>query len=124
MYLREVTLRNYSTSLSLSFSLSLSLPLFDKKGAYCFALLISLSVGQSVDPAISAQYLLTPLLESCQTWYSGCPKRVDVPCRFSGHVVKDQGQTVGLCSDGHSISLDSYAGKLPNFIQWILLASK
>ena len=40
-----------------------------KKGAYCLHFL----VGLSVDQVMSAQYLLTPLLESCQTWYSGSP---------------------------------------------------
>ena len=30
-------------------------------------------VGRSVDQAMSIQYLLTILLESCQTWYSGWP---------------------------------------------------
>ena len=43
-----------------------------------------------------AQYLLTPLLESCQTWYSGCPWKTDVPYRFSGHVIKGQGKTAYL----------------------------
>ena len=30
-------------------------------------------VGRSVDQVMSIQYLLTILLESCQTWYSGWP---------------------------------------------------
>ena len=43
-----------------------------KKGAYCFAP-VGRSVNRSVDQAMSAQYLLTPLLESCQSLYDGCP---------------------------------------------------
>lgn len=45
---------------------------------------------------MSAQYFLTPLLESCQSWYSRCPEGVDDTYWFSGHLVKDQGQTAGL----------------------------
>ena len=45
---------------------------------------------------MSAQCLLTPLLERCQTWYSECPYRVNIPYWFSGHNVKVQGQTAGL----------------------------
>ena len=67
-----------------------------KQGAYCFAL-----VGQSVgwlyvDQAMSAQYFLTTRLESCQTSYSGCQERVDVPYWFSGHIFKGEGQTACL----------------------------
>ena len=36
----------------------------------------------------STQYVLTPLLESCQTWYGGYPYRVDVLYWFSGQTVK------------------------------------
>ena len=46
--------------------------------------------------SMSAQYLLTPLLENRQLQYSGCPLRVDVPYQCSCHMVKGQGQTVGL----------------------------
>ena len=31
------------------------------------------SVGLSVDQVMSARYLFTPFLESCHSWYSGCP---------------------------------------------------
>ena len=49
-----------------------------------------------VDQAMSAQYFLTTRLESCQTWYSGCHERVDVPYWFPCHIFKDEGQTAGL----------------------------
>ena len=39
-----------------------------KKGAYCFA-----PVSRSVDQAMSAHYLLTPLHGSGQIWYNRCP---------------------------------------------------
>ena len=45
---------------------------------------------------LSAQYLLTTLLENRQALYSGCPLRVDVPYWCSDHMVKGQGQTVCL----------------------------
>ena len=51
-----------------------------------------LSVGRSVDQAMSAQYLFTPLLESCQTWYSGSPREKMTPIDILGHMVKGQGQ--------------------------------
>ena len=64
---------------------------------------------------LSAQYLLTPVLESCQTWYNGCPERIDDPYWFSGYTVKGQGQIAGLCTnDIHLISFDPFAWKFPN----------
>ena len=45
---------------------------------------------------LSAQYLLTPLLENRQTQFSGCLLRVDVPYWRVDHMVKGQSQTVGL----------------------------
>ena len=91
-----------------------------KKGAYCFA-----PIGWYVDKLMSAQYLLNPVLESCQTWYSECLYGVDDPFWFSGPMVKRQGQTAGLCSNVVcSISLDPFAGKLPNLKQWMSLESR
>ena len=62
------------------------------KGSYCSSvsrsLCFSRSVCLSVDKATSAQYLLTPLLESCRIWYSGWLKREDDPHWFWGHMVK------------------------------------
>ena len=40
------------------------------------------SVDRSVDQTMSAQYHLTLLLESYQTWYSECPEVIDDPYRF------------------------------------------
>ena len=58
---------------------------------------------------VSAQNLLTPLLESFQTL------GVDDPYLFSGHMVKGQGQTAGLCkNDVCSISFNPFAGKSQN----------
>ena len=48
------------------------MPPFEKEGAYCFAP-VGRSDGRSVDHMLSAQYLLTPLLDFNQTWYRGCP---------------------------------------------------
>ena len=62
---------------------------------------------------MSAQYLLTPLLESCLTWYSWCP--TENPYWFSGHIIKGQGQTADLCSIVRSISLDSFAENFSKF---------
>ena len=60
---------------------------------------------------------MTPLIESCQ--------RIDVPYWFWSHTVKDQGQTAGpwkyvVCA----ISLDPFAGKLSNLVQWMPLESR
>ena len=55
-----------------------------------------LSVSQFVDQFMSVQYLQTLLLECCQTWYSKCPKRAEVPYLFSGHMGKGHVQTAGL----------------------------
>ena len=68
------------------------MPPFEKRGH----IVLHMSVGPSVDQMMSAQYLLTPFLESCQTWYNGCPKGVDDLYWFWGHMVKDQGQTAGV----------------------------
>ena len=62
---------------------------FEKKGAYCFAP-VGRSVCRSVDIAMAAQYLLTPLLESCQTWYSKSPWGIDDLYCFLSHIVKGQ----------------------------------
>ena len=48
-----------------------------KKGAYCFATVgryVGMSVCQSVDQMLSAQYLLTPSLDQYQTWCRVCPQ--------------------------------------------------
>ena len=45
-----------------------------EKEVYCFA-----PVVRSLDQGMTAQYLLTPSLENCQTWYSGCLQKVDDP---------------------------------------------
>ena len=73
------------------------------KGVNLCQLVVTLSIHcfASVDrligrPEMFAKYLLTPLLENCQTWYSECPFRVNVSYWFSGHMVKGQGQTAGL----------------------------
>ena len=59
---------------------------------------------------LSAQYLETTSLESSQTWYSECLYRIDDTYRYSVHMVKGQGQTAGICTNGVcSISLDSFA---------------
>ena len=43
-----------------------------------------------------------------------------IESRFSGHMVKGQGQTVGLCTiDVCLISFDFSAGKIPNLVLWI-----
>ena len=48
-------------------------------------------VGQSVcRPNVSAQYLLTPLLDQYQTWCRGCPQWVYDPYLFSDHMFKGQ----------------------------------
>lgn len=49
-----------------------------KKGPYCFAPV----GGRSADKAMCAQFLLTPLLKSYQTWHSGCPLGVNDLYRF------------------------------------------
>ena len=46
-------------------------------------LLVGQSVGLSVDQLESAQYLLTPLPESCQTWYNGWPLAIDFEVTWS-----------------------------------------
>ena len=66
-------------------------PLWEK-AAYC----LHLSFSRSVDQEMSGHYLLTPLLENHQTRYNGCLLRVGVPYWCSAHMVKSQGQTVGL----------------------------
>ena len=65
-----------------------------KKGAYCFATVLQLSVGRSVDQVLSVQYLLTHSLDQWQTWCRGCPQWLDDPYWFSGHMFKGQGQTI------------------------------
>ena len=54
---------------SLSWWDILFMPPFEKMSY----IVLHLSVVRSVDQAMSPLYLLTPLRESCQTWYSGCP---------------------------------------------------
>ena len=55
-----------------------------------------------------------PFLESCQSWYNGCPYRVDDPFDFE---VRGQSQTAGLWKNVvHSISLDTFAWKWPNLM--------
>ena len=56
---------------------------------------------------MSSQYLFTPSLENCQTWYS----EVDDPLWFWGHVVKGQGKTANLWENLFAMSLDSFAGR-------------
>ena len=58
------------------------------------------------------------MLENCQTFYSGCPKRVDVPYWSSGHMDKSQGQTASLWElfSISCLSLDPFDGKLPNVV--------
>ena len=87
-------------------------PSLENRGPYCFAP-VCLLFGWPVDLVLSAQYLLTPLLESCQTWYSGCIYRVDVFILhvFSGHMVKSKGHTTDLCTctnDIRSISFNPF----------------
>ena len=90
-----------------------------KKGTYCFA-----PVSRSVDQTMSAQYHLTLLLESYQTWYSECPEVIDDPYRFWSHMVKAQGQTAGRCKNYvWSTSLALFARKLPNLV-WMPLESR
>ena len=77
-------------------------PPFENRGHFVF----HLSVGHSVDQAMSAQYLLTSLLKSCQSWYKECPKEIDVLYWFWDHMVRGQGQTSSLWKNVvHSISL-------------------
>ena len=80
---------------------------FKREVAYCFefsdyrsvCLSVCLSVCRSV-VCLSICRLYCPLniflCLSCQTWYSCCPWKEDVPL-FS-HVTKDQGQNAGLCT--------------------------
>ena len=50
---------------------------------------LHLSVGRSVDKHCPLrQYLLTPLLGSCQTWHSGCP----LESRYSLLIFRSYGQ--------------------------------
>ena len=69
------------------------MPPFEKRGIFFCT---CRSVGRSVDIAMAAQYLLTPLLESCQTWYSKSLWGIDDLYCFLSHIVKGQGQTAGL----------------------------
>ena len=65
------------------------------------------------------------MLESCQTWNREYPEKLDVPYWFSGHMVKGQGQTAGLCTnDVHSISFDPFIWKLPNLVWLMPLGSR
>ena len=57
-------------------------PILRKRGQIVLHLWVSWSVHQM----LSTQYLLTPFLQSCQTWYTGYPLRVGVPYWFSGHI--------------------------------------
>ena len=59
---------------------------------------IDRSVCQSVDQVLFTQYLLIPLLESCQTWYGEYPIAVGFPFGFQV-MVKGQGQNVSLCTN-------------------------
>ena len=69
---------------------------------------------------MSAQYILTRLVESCNTWYNGCPLR-----GRSGHMVKSQGLTAGVWTNVvRSIPLDPFAGKLPDLILWLSVENK
>ena len=66
----------------------------------------------------SSQYLWTPVLESCRTWYSGCSWRVDDPYWFWGHKVKVKLLVLEkyvVCT----ISFDPFAWKLLNLVQWM-----
>ena len=93
-------------------------PLRKKRGHTVLQLL----VGQSVDKAMSAHYLLTPLLESCHTCYSGCPL-IKSSYWFSGHMV--QGQTAGLGTiDVSLISFDPFAWKKRCSFDFLVTFSK
>ena len=100
------------------------MPPFDKRVRYWFAPVVQsvgLWVGRFVYQAMSAQYLLTTLLERCQTWCSDCLKRVDDLYWSSVLIVKGQSQTAGLSNAVCPISSDSFAWKLLNLIQWMSL---
>ena len=56
----------------------------------------SRSNHSSQPTVLSAQYLLTPSLDQCQTRCRGCPHWVDDPYLFSGHMFKGLGQTTFL----------------------------
>ena len=80
-------------------------PPFKKGASRSVGMKPSLVCSISFDP---------PLLESCQSWYNGCPYGVDDPFDFE---VKGQGQTAGLWKKVvHSISLDTFAWKWPNLM--------
>ena len=49
-------------------------------------LLVNRAVSRSVNQVSSPQHLLPPSLERYQTWYRGCPERVDVPYWFSCYI--------------------------------------
>ena len=84
-----------------------------KKGAILFCTCRSVCRYVACRSSESAQYFLTPLLESCLSWYNRCPLGVNDP--YWGTVVKGQVQIVGLWKNVvHSIALDPFAWKLPN----------
>ena len=60
-------------------------------------------------------YLMNPLLECCQSWYSGYPLERDVPFWFSFHVIKCQGQTFVYSLSCNSL-LDDYQTCYTGFI--------
>ena len=65
---------------------------------------------------MSTQYILTPLLKKYQIWH-----------RWPLLIFKSQsqGQTAGLCTNVVcSISLDFFAWKFPNFVQWVPLGRR
>ena len=70
-----------------------------------------------------AQYLLTPSLESCQTWYNGYLQTVDDPYWFSGHMVRGQGQTTRANCCLLNIFW-SFAWWSPNLVHWLTLERK
>ena len=49
---------------------------------------ISCIFSQSIDQEMSTEYLLTTLLESCQSWYTGCPMSFDFQVTWSKVKVK------------------------------------
>ena len=66
---------------------------------YCFSAgswFICLSFGRSVYQAMSAKYVLIPLLKICQTRYCGYSEGVDGPYSISCHMIKGLGQTASL----------------------------
>ena len=67
----------------------LYIPPFERRGH----IVLHLSVGRSVNQVMSAQHILSPLLECCQIWLNGCPLGLNYPYWILGHVVKCQGQT-------------------------------